>query len=454
MTNSIRARLLLILLLTTGIAWLSAAAWIYTNTQKQVEHVLDARLEESARMVSSLMSTDTVEAAMSAIGQPATLPASDQRSPYLRQLSCQIWSMSGQLVSQSEGAPDVPLATSGDGFSERSINGENWRVFTVSNVERGVQVMVGDSVEVRRHLVFGVMQGTLLPMLALLPIAGLLIWFSVRRGLSPLDEMAATLARRPADDLQAVDTTRAPAELGPITTSINALLGRVAAARARETTFTAFAAHELKTPLAGIKTQTQIALASQDSAIRDHALKQISSGVDRSARMVRQLLDLTAADTPDQSGSSAAHIGAVVSDVVASLTHMSDRRKVTTTCSGCEAGTMIACDTTLAGIAIRNIVENAASYTPEGGEVRVAIVATKSTVAVVVDDDGPGLSEADLAHVGERFFRARDANSMGSGLGLSIAETVMTRCGGSLQLTNRQGGTGLTVRLTFPISSP
>ncbi|KKC41003.1 hypothetical protein WH87_02320 [Devosia epidermidihirudinis] len=453
MRHSIRARLLLILLITTGVAWLSAAAWIYTNTQRQVEHVLDARLEESARMVSSLMSTDTVEAAMSAVASPDSLPAIERQSPYLRQLSCQIWSMSGKLVSQSEGAPDVPLALSGDGFSERSINGDSWRVFTVSNAERGVQVMVGDSVEVRRTLVFGVMQGTLLPMLALLPIAGLLIWFSVRRGLSPLDEMAATLANRAADDLQPVDTTRAPTELGPITSSINALLSRVASARARETTFTAFAAHELKTPLAGLKTQAQIALASQDSAIRDHALKQISSGVDRSARMVRQLLDLTAADAPGSVSQAAASIGSVVRDVVASLDHVAERRRVTTVCSGEETSAAIACDVTLAGIAIRNIVENAIAYTPEGGEVRVAITRASGVVSVVVDDDGPGMAAADLAHVGERFFRARDASSFGSGLGLSIAETVMTRCGGTLALTNRADGTGLSVRLTFPMSA-
>ncbi|WP_457941227.1 ATP-binding protein [Mesorhizobium sp. 10J20-29] len=443
-----RARLLLILLLTTGAIWLSAAAWIYWSTQARVEQVLDARLREAARMVDSLITDHRIEIATAAGAIEGLDVETMTDEPYSHQLSCQIWSLAGGLVGRSEAAPRERLASSDDGFSQTTIDGHTWRVYTVLNSDRGVQVMVGDNLKVRRSLVNDVMTGTLLPMTIVLPIAGLLIWLSVQRGMRPLDRMAGLLSQRHADDLRPVDLPDAPGELQPALDAINGLFGRVAGARDREKSFTVFAAHELKTPLAGLKTQAQIALASDDPGIRRHALEQIAGGVDRSSRLVRQLLDLAAADANEEQDTiSSADSAAIVRDGVQSAETLAARRDVTIDVHGVHAG-MVSSDRALATTALRNILENAILHSAAGGAVRIIISSPGQEIRFEVIDAGPGMTEEDLAHARERFYRGASRDGAGSGLGLAIVDTIMRRVGGSLALANQEGG-GFRATLHF-----
>jgi len=352
------------------------------------------------------------------------------------------------LQDREHGALPWRLASSDDGFSQTTIEGQTWRVYTVLNSDRGVEVMVGDNLQVRRSLVNDVMTGTLLPMTLVLPIAGLLIWLSVQRGLRPLDRMAGLLGQRHADDLRPVDLPDAPGELRPALDAINGLFGRVAGAREREKSFTAFAAHELKTPLAGLKTQAQIALASDDPGIRRHALEQIAGGVDRSSRLVRQLLDLAAADANEErETTSPADLAAIVRDSVQSVESVAARRGAAIDVQGAQDG-IIACDRALATTALRNIVENGVLHSPAGGTVRIVISSSGQEMRFDVIDAGPGMSEDDLAHARERFYRGASRDGNGSGLGLAIVDTIMRRAGGRLTLANEEGG-GFRATLHF-----
>ncbi len=447
--SSMRARLLLILFLTTGTVWLSAAAWIWFSTQSHVEQVLDARLREAARMVDSLLTDHRIEiaSAAEAIDDPGVMTDWEDNR-YNRQLSCQIWSLAGTLVGRSESAPQQRLADGADGFSETDIEGETWRVFTVANAELGVQVMVGDSLRIRQSLVNDVMMGTLLPMALILPAGALLIWLSVRSGLAPLDRMAQALSERHANDLRPLGLSETSTELRPVLGAINGLFGRVDAAREREKSFTAFAAHELKTPLAGLKTQAQIALASDDPQTRDHALSQIAAGVDRSARLARQLLDLAAADAGgEETGAGASSVRSVVAEALLAVEPLRAQRKIViTVADGQDA--IVACGQMLAITALRNVLENAVLHSETGGEVYVS-AAVGTDITVTVEDSGPGISDAELAHAGERFFRGRNQLPSGTGLGLAIVDTVMKRAGGGWHIANRAEG-GLRVNLTFP----
>lgn len=446
--NSMRARLLLILLLTTGAVWLSAAAWIYWSTQARVEQVLDARLREAARMVDSLITDNRIEIATAAGAIEGLDVETMTDEPYSHQLSCQIWSLAGTLVGRSEAAPRERLASSDDGFSQTSIDGQTWRVYTVLNSDRGVQVMVGDNLQVRRSLVNDVMTGTLLPMTLVLPIAGLLIWLSVQRGMRPLDRMAGLLGQRHADDLRPVDLPDAPGELRPALDAINGLFGRVAGAREREKSFTAFAAHELKTPLAGLKTQAQIALASDDPGIRRHALEQIAGGVDRSSRLVRQLLDLAAADANEERETTqSADPAAIVRDSVQSVESLAARRGLAIDVQGAHDG-IVACDRALATTALRNIVENGVLHSPAGGTVRIVISSSGQEIRFDIIDAGPGMTRDDLSHARERFYRGAGRDGAGSGLGLAIVDTIMRRVDGRLTLANEEGG-GFRATLHF-----
>lgn len=431
--NSIRTRLLSILLGSTGLVWLLAVIWIYLGTQAELERVLDARLMEAARMVNSLLTDRRVELALADGGTGAAAGFDLAQQPYERQLSCQIWSLDGILVGRSEHAPEERLTHAQSGFSETEVDGETWRVYTVKNTELGVRVMVGDSIAMRDRLVDEVIKGLVLPAALILPVLAGGIWASVRRGMAPLSDMADALSSRAATDLRPLADEKLPREIAPAVNALNGLFKRVAEAREREKSFTAFAAHELKTPLAGLKTQAQIALASSDGDVHANALRQISAGVDRTSRLVRQLLDLAAIEASD--GAPVLVMGRPIEIVERLLAEMptGGRTIAVETSKGIEARF----DPAFLTIAVRNLIENAVKHSPEGGEVTVRLEGAGERVDISVEDEGSGIPVSELPRVTERFFRGRDRSQAGSGLGLSIADEAATRMGGSLRLENR-----------------
>ncbi len=451
--TSIRTRLIAILIGTTGLVWLSAVAWIYASTQAEVERVLDARLTEAARMVNSLLTDHRIEIAIAKGIEAAAVQQPAGEASYERQLSCQIWSLDGNLVARSAAAPVARLAEPKQGFSENIVDGEVWRVYTIENAQLGVRVMVGDSQRIRDRLVGDVIKGLLLPAALILPILGALIWVSVSRGLMPLSDMARALSLRPAYDLRPLPDTELPQEIAPAVDALNDLFKRVEAARERERSFTAFAAHELKTPLAGLKTQAQIALSSSNAMVHANALRQIAAGVDRTSRLVKQLLDLASLEASDaEPASSTESLPALIQAVVADLRPMSTQRCVAVEMNPDASDQKIVVEPHLFMLALRNLIENAINHSSDRGTVVCRTVRHSGDVLVVVEDDGPGIPEEDLPRATERFFRGRNKTETGSGLGLSIAQVAIARIGGALHLENRPSR-GLSATIAVPARS-
>jgi len=269
--NSLKSRLFLILVAATSLIWLTATCWIYVGATREIESVLDSRLQEAARMVLSLASGNDAAAALKD-DDSASVP---EIMSYERQLSCQIWSLDGRLVARSSGAPDESLSDKRAGFSQRLIKGETWRVYTAEDPAKGVRVSVGDRLGLRSHLVGEIIKGLLAPLLLAIPLLGLLIYASLGRGLLPLQALARELGHRNADDMSPVATGTIPAEIQPVVASLNHLFRKVREAMQHERELTAFAAHELRTPLAGLRTQAQIAMVTGDGNVRKAALRQI-----------------------------------------------------------------------------------------------------------------------------------------------------------------------------------
>ncbi|WP_457587518.1 ATP-binding protein [Ensifer canadensis] len=445
--RSIRARLFFILLLTTGLMWLSATLWIFFSTRAEVEQVLDARLMEAAKMVSSLVVNQEIDPDRPAQTK-AKIPVLD-RPHYDRQLSCQIWSLDGTLIGKSESAPETTLSAHATGLSETVINGETWRVYAVENAELGVRVLVGDNLRIRDRLVNDVVKGLLVPALLIIPLLASLIWLSVGRGLAPLRKLAGDLTARDASDLHPIAETATPSEISPVLRALNGLFGRVAGARQREQNFIAFAAHELRTPLAGLKTQAQVALASSNAEIREKALGQIVAGVDRTGRLVRQLLDIASVEASETArGAVEVNPG----DVLASLRNEllgHTRSAATVVIDPGLDQLQVRINADLLRLAARNLMENALHHSPAGGTVHCRLVRNDGTVTITIDDDGPGIPPEELPHVTERFFRGRFKAAVGSGLGLSIAELALEHAGAGLALQNRAEG-GLSARIVLP----
>lgn len=444
--RSMRTRLFAILILITGLVWLSAVTWIYFSTGSQLERVLDARLMEAARMVNSMVTRRALATAGEAIVPPI---ATEPHSAYNRQLSCQIWSLEGTLLSQSDGAPQAKLSEKAPGFSNAVIDGETWRVYTVDNPEAGVRVMVGDRVYFRDHLVNNVIAGVLLPALLILPVLAGLIWLSVGRGLTPLSRIARELSTRPASDLGSIEAPGAASELQPVVKAINALFRRVSEARERERDFIAFAAHELRTPMSGLKTQAQIALASADPAIREKALSQIVAGVDRTGRLVRQLLDIAALEAgAGPAAEEPFEAGPLLRSVADELaTHTAGSAAIAI--DPALAGLRITMPPEAFRLAARNLMENALHHSPAGSQVSCRLGESGDEVTIWIEDAGPGIPEEELPRVTERFFRGRFRSAAGSGLGLSIVETALEHAGARLDMRNRDQG-GLAAGIVVP----
>jgi two-component system, OmpR family, sensor histidine kinase QseC len=445
--NSLRRKLFLILVAATGLIWFAAACWIYVGARREVESVLDARLQEAARMVLSLASSNGVGAAQRGgdSGQAADV------LNYERQLSCQIWSLDGRLVARSSGAPNESLSDRSAGFSERLINGETWRVFTAEDAAKGVRVLVGDRLGLRDHFVAEIMKGILAPMALTVPLLGFLIWASLNRGLRPLRGLAEELAHRSADDMRPIETGRIPTEIRPVIGSLNSLFARVQDALRHERDLTAFAAHELRTPLAGLRTQAQIAMAARDEATRTTALRQILVGVDRTTRLVRQLLAIAKLDSaPEAIPANQISIGGVIEEVIDALP-MSDRA-ISVSVDPALKSTMVTANREFLLLAVRNLHENAARHMLQPGAIRWSMEKESDALAVYVDDEGPGIPPEEIALVTNRFFRGRNKSPLGSGLGLSIVDLALRASGARLVLQNRRDTTGLRAQIVWKLA--
>lgn len=444
-TRSIRGRLFIVLTVATGLIWLCASAWVFFQTRSEVEHVLDTRLQEAARMVSSLAINSDAVASDRSPSDEHLLP---EIASYERQLSCQIWSLDGRLVARSSGAPSDSLGNETDGFSDQQVGGETWRVYAISDPAKGIRVLVGDRLGLRERLISDLIKGLLWPTLLIFPLLGLLIWTVLGQGLRPLHLMAIDLRNRSVDDMSPVETSQAPPELAPLANSLNGLFSKVESARRHERDITAFAAHELRTPLAGLKTQAQVAIATQDPEARGRALRLIVISVDRTSRMVRQLLAIARIDAQDDfQRTDNVNLGEILDEII-SADPLSDSANLVLTPALYETG--FATNRELLTVALRNLHENSIQHIKNNGTVTWDAVRVGSSITIYVDDDGPGIPDSELALVTSRFFRGRHKSPYGSGLGLSIVQLAADKLGGTLALKNRSDGNGLRAALSFP----
>lgn len=435
--TSLRGRLFALLLGATGIVWLCAVAWIGFGSRSELEHVLDTRLQEAARMVHSMVASGNVNAS-------PPLPALEDTA-YERQLSCQIWSLDGRLVARSSGAPDQNLAEDREGYADRNVGGEIWRVYTIIDHQKGVRVAVGDRIGLRDRLVRDILAGLIGPAVLIAPLLGLLIWLALARGLAPLKSVADEIAGRDGEDMRPISPGDPPEEIRPLTAALNALFSKVEAARHHERAITAFAAHELRTPLAGLKTQAQVALATPDGPVRERALRQIVASVDRTSRLVRQLLALAALEAqPDTASIGTIDVGAVLREIVGSI--LKPEAMTVTIADGID-GMTVNGDADHLKLVLRNLHENAVEHMPDGGRIRWDALPGGRGLAIT--DEGPGISEDDLPRITERFFRGTNRSANGTGLGLTIAALATRRLSASLRFRNRPDASGLTVELRW-----
>jgi two-component system sensor histidine kinase QseC len=333
----------------------------------------------------------------------------------------------GRLALRSVTAPLRPMVEPElrfkTGFTTVQIDGTAWRVFATFGADRDVQVYVGEQMSSRASILRAVLRSTLQPLALALPLLALAVWWAVYRGVRPLRRLGRTLAARRPQALEPVVVADAPSEMQPMVTALNGLFERIGALMEAERRFTADAAHELRTPIAAIRTQAQVALGEADDLARRHALLATLEGCDRASRLVQQMLTLARLESGVAPALARVDLVALVRREVAEIAPQALEKGQTVEVDAPQPCTVRG-DPTLLAVLVRNLVDNAVRYSPAKATVKVTLSHDASRTWLCVEDSGPGLSEPDLQQLGERFFRVLGSGQGGSGLGWSIVRRI------------------------------
>lgn len=458
MIPSIRTFLIINLLLSVALITSFAVITNLFLEHQQVKYHLDQQLALRALTVEALVSgyrkeskLQFIQGKIDQIPQLATTLFRDVHGfPLHVNMQFQVWSKEGKVILHSYGAPPEGEITSPLGFSDRWINGQLWRLYIYNDPETGITIATAEKYSFREILETQITRDSIFIMLITYPFLGFMIWIIVGRGLDSLKKIASEVRSRAPSYLEPVNTDNVPSEIRPMIDELNELFQRLKDAFAREKRFAADAAHELRTPLAALKTQAQVAQKATAEEERQTALRKVVAGVDRSTHVVQQLLILSRMVPEAAQGelvpvNLAKHAAEAVADLVPEALQKNTEIELIAPTTANILGIPTAIN-----ILIRNLLDNAIRYTPAGSLVRVSIIEESDNVILKVMDNGPGIPEELRHRVFERFFRLLGTKPTGSGLGLGIVQQIAELLNATVVLGQPEVGTGLEVIVTFP----
>lgn len=438
--NSVRARLLIWLLAGWGLAGMMVAYLTYRTAVGEADQVFDRHLKQIALTLRDQPFEDQ-----------DILGTLEEESDY--DFVIEVWDSSRTKLYYSHSEDRVPQV-SVPGFSSIDYKGERWRVF-VLNLD-GTYIQIAQPAAVRQARAARLAFRTVTPFLVLLPIMGLLIWFTVSKGLAPLHAFAHAIGQRDHNSLAHLTVANLPDELRPVERELNQLLDRLRAAIDAQRTFTADAAHELRTPLTAVQLQAQLAQRAEDPAARAEALDQLRAGLKRCVQLVQQLLTLARAENGIVPGQrQSLDLGELAREAIVALAELAAAKGIDLGFRQ-EAAISVEADRGSLRVLVDNLVGNAIHYTPDGGKVDVAVSVQSGAAVLEVMDNGPGIPPAERERVFARFHRGEDAlakGSLGSGLGLSIVKTIADQHAAEVSLHDGDGGKGLKVRVRFALAA-
>ena len=447
--RSLQARLVASVLALVAVVWLATALLTWRDARRQLDELLDSHLAQAAALLVAQQAGEIEHEDERRLDAPAL-------RRYAPQVAFQVFH-EHRLVLRSANAPGAPMVPPGrgigEGFTTVSIGGEDWRVFGTRGGEHDVQVFVGEQVASRVAILWAALRGALWPLAAAIPLLALGLWWSVRQGTAPLRALGRSVAERQPQALQPIAPDNAPAEVVPVIESLNGLFARIGEMVELERRFTADAAHELRTPIAAIRTQAQVALGESDDAKRRHALAATLAGCDRAARLVDQLLTLSRLEAGTTPTASNADLAAVTRRVVAEIAPRALDKQQTIEVDAKRPAPLQG-DEALIAVLVRNLVDNAVRYSPAGARIEVSIEQGPAGPRLRVEDSGPGLSDSDRQRLGDRFFRVPGSAESGSGLGWSIVRRIARAMAATINVEQSLALGGLRVEVAWRAATP
>ncbi|MEO8344121.1 MAG: ATP-binding protein [Betaproteobacteria bacterium] len=441
--RSIRRTLLVWLLLGLAAVAVLASVATYFETKREIGELFDLQLKQLAY---STRVDDLLRGRQPSVSGPGA-----DRVTGVSEIVTQIWDRDGVLVYYSRPGTGLPVPAT-EGYSNVMQGGRAWRVYT--HVEGRHALQVAHALDERREIAAQSALRTLLPLAALIPFLGVLIWYAVGRGLRPLETMSRAVAKRQPDAMAPLVDATLPEELRPLAGSLNALLARLGDALNAQRRFTADAAHELRTPLAALKLQVELVERAPDAGARAAALGELEQGVDRASHLVEQLLAMARLEPEAMARNFGdCDLVALAKDGIVARAVLAADKRVDL---GLARATpvLVRADAASISMLLANLLDNALRYTPEGGRIDVAVDDDAGQAVLTVTDTGPGIATVDRERVFDRFHRgpnvAEGGNPRGSGLGLSIVKRIVDAHGAAITLDAGAEGQGLVVSVRFP----
>jgi two-component system OmpR family sensor kinase len=438
--NSIRRTLLLWLSVGLSIGIMAAAALIYAQAREQANTLFDYQMRQ---LVASLPAE--------AFGPMAPNHGSGEGSGAVPQdaqddIVVEIRDVNGMQIYRSHRRILLPQRIE-IGFSDVLAQGSAWRVYSVQMGGKIVQIAQPQSA--RAALAARMALKTVSPLLLLLPFLAGLIWFTVGRGLVVVQRVVADVQARDAHSLAPLSDAGLPQEIQPLTQALNQLLRRLDLSIGAQRSFIADAAHELKTPLTALRLQIQLAERATDTAARAAAFADVKQGLARASHLVHQLLTLArqepgAVEQPPEAVDLTALARLAVADLAAAAANKHIDLGLQADAGAAGAAITVNGNPDALRTLLNNLIDNAIRYCPEGASIDVVINAAMRNgpggASIAVQDNGPGIPEADLARVMDRFYRVAGSTATGSGLGLAIVKQIATAHGAQVRLENTHPG--------------
>ena len=429
--RSIRARLLMALLAVVIATSLLAGLLTYRRVLAETSTLFDYQLRQMALSLRSQIP----------MAPRLELPPDQADSDFV----IQIWNPFGTRVYFSR--PGLPLINATAlGYADVRVAGGSWRTYGLQTLDGVIQI--AQPLRVREAFARGAALRVVIPLLVLLPLLGAAIAWVVGNGLRPLRRVATEVQRRDVHSLEPLATERLPQEVAPLIDALNRLLLRLHAAFQTQRAFVADAAHELRSPLTAVRLELQLLDRAPDAAARQEARANLGAAVDRAIHLVEQLLTLARSEPREEAGAwPQIPLEQATADGIADANALAVARRIDL---GLEAEpAAVRGDRDALRILVRNLVDNAVRYTPEGGQVRVSTHQQASGATLEVVDTGPGIPPSDRDRAFDRFYRRSNAPEGGSGLGLAIVKAIADRHGAQIRLDDAPGG-GLKVTVAFP----
>ncbi len=425
------------------------------DSNHEIAEIYDAQLAQNARLLEGIMRmplerqehAQLYEAFNLALAQAE--PRIDGH-PYESKIAFQVWDKDGRSLVRTASAPTFTHPPESAGFSNvPDLNRHYWRAFVLNDLQNGLRIWVGERDDVRSDLVNRIVRHTVLPNLIGSLLLVLAIWLAIGWGLKPLANFAHTLRARHAGSLQPLSLTPLPSELEPMQAALNRLLGQIQELLKRERRFIADAAHEMRTPLAVLRVHAQNVLEAHNEEQRRESLGYLIIGVDRTTRLVNQLLTIARLEPdPSQAGRAPVELVGAVRDSLVQLTPWVLNKGLELSFECSETLHEANVDFSALDIALQNLITNAVNFSPEGGQVTVGLSFNAHHFVLTVDDQGPGIDEQECERLFEPFYSR--GSDQGVGLGLAIVQKVALLLGGGVNLQNRAGG-GLRASLKAPL---